>query len=163
MIKRKEPYQKELTVRSTSIWLKAGGITKLTRLSISINYPRRKCPTVQSPHGATPSSFTTASSELTTRTLRALSYGGGALAVQSFWWVSRNAVWLRYPILVPAVIATIVFSGAIPSAIDDWVLEKLTIVGGHVVHVVAQVSKTWLGDPLSWIALMCTGIIFWWW
>ena len=121
------------------------------------------CPTTQSIPGTTPSSFIISSSELTTRTLRALSYGGGALAAQSFWWVSRNAVWMRYPILVPDVIATIVFSGVTPSVIADWVMGKLTTAGGHLAHVCTEVSKTWLGDPWLRITLVCCGLIFWWW
>ena len=119
------------------------------------------CPLPSPPQAPTPQ-FILGSYNLSIRTMRALSYGGGALAVQSFWWVSRNAVWLRYPILIAGAISILTFSCVTPASIAEWVMSHLKQAGGEVLRVVAQVSKTWLGDPWLWFTVCLVVLVVWW-
>ena len=93
------------------------------------------------------SRFAVSTPHIATKSLRVLSYGGGMIALQSLWRITRHAAWLRHPIMIPIVVAVAALAGLTPTIIAGTFMESATLVGGKILLVVKHISATWLGDP----------------
>ena len=82
--------------------------------------------------------------------MQTLSYGGGVMALQSVWWLTRHSRWIRHPILIPIVLAGITVTLLTPSMIAEFVMKVMTVGGGYIMQVVTKISTAWLGDPWFW-------------
>ena len=89
-----------------------------------------------------------------------------------WWWVAGCAILLvgiseHCVVTVPgnntSSNSVLAFSGVTPSMIADWAAHQAMYAGGQVLHVVTQVSKSWLGDPWLWVGVVGIVLALWWW
>ena len=112
--------------------------------------------------GASPSSsrLRTVDPCFTTNSVRAPSYVGGGLAIQSSWLLTRHLAWIRRSIILPAAVEIAALSGATSTTISDVDTCVATYIGRETLRVLARLHRAFLGDQMFW--LLPIVIIFIW-
>ena len=89
-------------------------------------------------------------SAVSTRSVTAISYGGGIMAIQGFWWLARHITWLRRPIIIPSAAFVVGLAGLTPSILGNAFLPLIQPIGAFVMQHALRLHKTLLGDPWFW-------------
>ena len=87
---------------------------------------------------------------ITQNGLRALTYGGGALAAQVVWWLAKHISWLKHPIMIPIVIAIVALAGVTPTSFANACISVVKSVVQSAMSALATLSLSWLADPWFW-------------